>query len=220
LSSAVCFTPPEFTASTPLQNSVFALGLDCRREVVVSVTSSTVCYRMLSITAGLHMIQIDSVAARISWRCSPSLELPARVCVQAVIAPLGCNGSMGTGPQVLFANRCWSIVIDPCVACASIGDNLATMARRYSVDPVAIASIFFAARPTRLPAKQIALKLIFRLPPIELPLPSLPPPQPLTHKTNNGRQTAKIPRNKNCKIAQAAASSWQRRARCWEHAAE
>ncbi len=146
LSSAVCFTPPEFTTSTPLQNSVLALGLDCRREVVVSVTSSSVCYRMLSRTAGLHMIQIDSVAARISWRYSPALELPARVCVQAVIAPLGCDGPMGTGPQVLFANRCWSIVIEPCVACASIGDNLATLARRYSVDPVAIASIFFAAR--------------------------------------------------------------------------
>ena len=32
------------------------------------------------------------------------------------------------------------------MACASIGDNLVTISRRYSVDPVAVASIFFAAR--------------------------------------------------------------------------
>jgi len=146
LSSAVCFVPPEFTASTPPQDSVFSIGVDCSREVIVSVTSSAVCYQMQSKTAGLHIIPISSVAARISWRYSPALALPARVCVQATVAPLGCAGPMGSGPQILFATRCWLIVLEPCVACASVGDNLATMARRYSVDPVAVASIFFSAR--------------------------------------------------------------------------
>jgi hypothetical protein len=36
--------------------------------------------------------------------------------------------------------------MEPCVACARIGDNLVTISHRYHVDAVAVASIFFAAR--------------------------------------------------------------------------
>jgi hypothetical protein len=36
--------------------------------------------------------------------------------------------------------------MEPCVACARIGDNLFTISDRYKLDPVAVASIFFATR--------------------------------------------------------------------------
>lgn len=124
-SSAVCFTAPEFSASTPPQDLVFPLGLDCSREVHVSVTSSAVCYRLQTEAPSLHVTSISSTAALISWQYSPALVLPARVCVEAILAPLGCSGPMGSGPKILFSIRCWTLVMEPCVACARIGDNLA-----------------------------------------------------------------------------------------------
>jgi hypothetical protein len=149
-SSAVCFSPPEFSSSTPQQDSVFPLGLECSREVTVSVTSSAVCYRLQSETESVHVIPINSVSARISWQYSAALKLPVRLCVEAFVAPFGCDGPMGSGPKTLLSVRCWSLVMEPCVACASLGDNLVTISRRYSVDPVAVASIFFSARANTL----------------------------------------------------------------------
>jgi hypothetical protein len=149
-SSAVCFSPPEFSSSTPQQDSVFPLGLECSREVTVSVTSSAVCYRLQSETQTVRVIPIDSVSARISWQYSAALTLPVRLCVEAFVAPFGCNGPMGSGPKNLLSLRCWSLVMEPCVACASLGDNLVTISRRYSVDPVAVASIFFSTRANTL----------------------------------------------------------------------
>jgi hypothetical protein len=145
-SSAVCFTAPEFTTLTPLQDTVFPLGLECSREVIVSVKSGSVCYRLQPENESIRVISISSDTARISWQYSRALQLPTRVCVQAFVAPFGCDGPMGSGPRTLFSTRCWSLDMEPCVACASIGDNLVTISRRYSVDPVAVASIFFAAR--------------------------------------------------------------------------
>jgi hypothetical protein len=149
-SSAVCFFYPDFADSTPPHNSVFHLGLDCSREVIVSVKSVAVCYRLQPETESLHIIPIDSASARISWQYSPALQLPARVCVEASTAPFGCDGPMGSGPKLLFSVRCWTLVLEPCVACASVGDNLVTISRRFSVDPVAVASIFFSARANTL----------------------------------------------------------------------
>ncbi len=52
------------------------------------------------------------------------------------------------------------------MACASIGDNLATISRRYSVDPVAVASIFFSARAYTLASESsdISTELPFGTP--------------------------------------------------------
>lgn len=145
-SSAVCFTSPEFTASTPPQDSVFPLGLDCNREVDVSVKSSAVCFRLDTKAFPLHVTPISATATRVSWQYSPTLVLPARVCVEAILAPFGCSGPMGSGSKNLFSTRCWTLVMEPCVACSRIGDNLVTISHRYKADPVAVASIFFAAR--------------------------------------------------------------------------
>jgi hypothetical protein len=145
-SSTVCFFPPEFTPSTPPNDSVFPIGLNCSFEITASVSPSAVCYRLQQETASLKIIAINSVAARISWLYSPALPLPSRVCVQALVAPFGCDGPMGSGVEKLFSTRCWSLVPEPCVACAGIGDNLVTIARRYSVDPVSVASIYFSTQ--------------------------------------------------------------------------